>query len=111
VNLELDHVAVQSSDIAASVAWYTTTCGATILYQDSTWAMLQIGKGKLALVSASQHPNHIGLRIDAADLDSAAQSFAGPLENHRDGTRGLYIKDPDGNTIELISYPQNSKSD
>ena len=42
---ELDHVAVEARDIAASVTWYVETLGASVLYQDDTWAFLKLGRG------------------------------------------------------------------
>ena len=107
MNLELDHVALTSTNIPASIAWYTEHCGAIVLYQDTSWAMLQIGKGKLALVTPDQHPGHVGLRIAAEDLEIAAREFDRPIDSHRDGTKGMYVEDPDGNAIEFISYPKD----
>ena len=96
-------MAVPSADIAASVKWYTENLGATVLYQDSTWAFLKLGQGKLALVTPSQHPPHTAVRIDEEALIKAAAGKA--IDTHRDGTKGIYIADPDGNQVELICYP------
>ena len=101
--MELDHVAVAVRDIAASVTWYVENFRATVLYQDATWAFLQIGRGKLALVTPSQHPPHTAIRVDEAALIRAAAGKA--IDTHRDGTRGIYVSDPDGNQVELICYP------
>ena len=103
--MELDHVAVPSRDIAASVAWYVGTLGASVLYQDGTWALLKLGQGKLALVTPAQHPPHTAGRVDAATRAEAARQAGKAVEGHRDGTRGIYISDPDGNQVELICYP------
>ena len=102
---ELDHVAVPSADIAASVRWYVENFGAEVLYEDATWAFLRLGQGKLALVTPTQHPPHVALRVDEAALAQAAQATRKPVDRHRDGTQGIYIDDPDGNQIELICYP------
>ncbi|MGI4790431.1 MAG: VOC family protein [Janthinobacterium lividum] len=103
--MELDHVAVPSLNIAASVEWYVKTLGATVLYQDSTWAFLKLGQGKLALVTPAQHPPHTAVRVDDAALVKAAAEAGKAIDSHRDGTRGIYISDPDNNQIELICYP------
>jgi len=102
---EMDHVAIPSLNIAASVAWYQERFGAKILYQDSTWAFLQLGQGKLALVTPTQHPFHVGLRVTQEQLTAAAAEAGLPIDKHRDGTQGIYIADPDGNQVELINYP------
>ncbi|RYX81375.1 VOC family protein [bacterium] len=102
---ELDHVAVPSNDIAHSVRYYVENFGAEILYQDRTWAFLLLGQGKLALVTPTQHPPHVAMRVDEATLELAAKNAGKPIDEHRDGTKGIYVNDPDGNAVELICYP------
>jgi catechol 2,3-dioxygenase-like lactoylglutathione lyase family enzyme len=103
---EMDHVAVPTEDIAGSVRFYVENFGAEILYQDATWAFLRLGKGKLALVTPSQHPPHVALRVNEEQLEIAAARAGKPIDAHRDGTKGIYVNDPGGNAIELICYPQ-----
>jgi catechol 2,3-dioxygenase-like lactoylglutathione lyase family enzyme len=103
--LPIDHVAVPSNDIARGVAWYVERFGATVLYQDDTWAFLRMGEVKLALVTPTQHPPHVAVRVDESALEAWSQEAGVSVDSHRDGTRGIYIKDPDGNAVELICYP------
>lgn len=98
-------MAVASRDIAASVQWYVETLGAQVLYQDATWAFLQLGQGKLALVTPAQHPPHTAVRVSEATLEAVAAGEGKAVDRHRDGTKGIYIADLDGNQIELICYP------
>lgn len=102
---ELDHVAVPAPNIAEGVQFYVENFGATVLYQDDTWAFLQMGQGKLALVTPTQHPPHVALRVDEAALAVAAEKAGVPIDAHRDGTKGIYVQDPAGNSVELICYP------
>ena len=102
---EMDHVAIPCPDIARGVAFYAENFGAIVLYQDETWAFLKVGQGKLALVTPSQHPPHVALRVDEKTLEIAAKNAEKPIDSHRDGTKGIYISDPDGNVVELICYP------
>lgn len=94
-----------SANIAASVKWYVEKLGASVLYEDSTWAFLKLGQGKLALVTPSQHPPHTAVRIDEEALTKAAVEAGKTIDTHRDGTKGIYISDLDGNQVELICYP------
>jgi len=103
--MTFDHVAVPSNDIAQSVEWYCAKFGATVLYQDRTWAFLNVGGQKLALVTPSQHPPHVAVKVGEQELASAAQAAGVPIDKHRDGTTGIYIHDPFGNAVELICYP------
>lgn len=103
---EMDHIAMQTDDIAGSVRWYVESFGAQVLYQDATWAFLRLGQGKLALVTPSQHPPHVALRVAPHELERAAARAGKPIDRHRDGTTGIYVEDPQGNVVELICYPQ-----
>src|SRR3954466_7998067 len=104
-DMTFDHVAVPSNDIAQSVEWYRAKFGATVLYQDKTWAFLNVGGQKLALVTPSQHPPHVAVKVSEQELASAAQAAGIGIDKHRDGTTGIYIHDPFGNAVELICYP------
>ena len=109
--MQFDHVAVPSNDIEASVRWYADRFGATVLYQDKTWAMLIVGGQKLALVSPQQHPPHVAIAVTEEQLRESSRSAGVPVESHRDGTRGLYLHDPFGNAVELICYPPDRTGD
>lgn len=95
------HAAVSVDNVAVGVQWYTKTLSACVLYQDETWALLEVGDTRIALVIPGEHPPHLAFEW------SGAEDF-GPLVGHRDGTASLYIEDPFGNKIELMK-PQNWK--
>jgi catechol 2,3-dioxygenase-like lactoylglutathione lyase family enzyme len=91
----IDHIAIAVRDVAEAVDWYRQTFRCRVAYQDATWALLEFGNVRLALVIPSQHPAHLGFS------SPRAESF-GPLKTHRDGTRSCYIQDPAGNTVEIL---------
>ncbi len=92
----IDHIAIPVTDVAAAVEWYTRTFECTVDYQDATWALLGFANIRLALVIPEQHPAHIGFVHPHADR-------FGSLKLHRDGTRSCYIKDPAGNSVEVLA--------
>jgi catechol 2,3-dioxygenase-like lactoylglutathione lyase family enzyme len=92
----IDHIAIPVEDVASAVDWYTRTFQCEVSYQDDTWAFLKFGNVKLALVIPSQHPAHIGF------VSEEAEKF-GNLKLHRDGTRSCYVKDPAGNSVEILA--------
>uniref|UniRef100_A0A7C2P7E4 VOC family protein n=1 Tax=Schlesneria paludicola TaxID=360056 RepID=A0A7C2P7E4_9PLAN len=92
----LHHVAIEVSDIAAAVDWYRSTFACEIAYQDATWAMLKFANVSIAFVLPGQHPPHLGF------VTPAAHNY-GQLKRHRDGTESVYISDPAGNAVELLS--------
>jgi len=94
--LKLHHVGIVVKSIKHSVAWYTTKFNCKTEYIDDSWAMLLFPEGGyLALVTDTQHPPHFCLETPDA-------GWYGELKEHRDGTRTSYIKDPDGNVVELL---------
>ena len=103
--MQLDHVAVIVHDISQSVSWYQSQFAAKILYQDQSWAFLQLGSTKLALVLPGKHPAHIAVAVTLEELEVQAAKAGQTVEPHRDGTKGIYIQDPSGNAVELICYP------
>jgi len=92
---EIDHIAISVKDVGKAVEWYTKTFKCEIEYQDDTWAFLKFDNIKLAFVVPGQHPRHIAFAVDDAGR-------FGELEKHRDGTISTYVKDPAGNSVEMV---------
>jgi len=92
----IHHVAIAVSNVAKAVDWYTKHFRCDIEYQDETWALLEFGNTRLALVIPDQHPPHIGF------IHPQAEAF-GQLKVHRDGTRSCYVADPAGNAVEVLA--------
>ena len=103
--IKFDHVAVPSNNIPQSVEWYRQHFNAEVLYQDKSWAFLQVGGAKIALVTPTQHPPHIAVAVTEDELECACKQTGVPIDSHRDGTKGIYLHDPFGNAVELICYP------
>ena len=98
----VDHVAIAVRNIESTVAWYKANFSCIVDYQDDTWAFLIFENVKVALVVPDQHPPHV------AFVSLNAESY-GKLKTHRDGTRSIYVRDPDGNSVEVMdkdSMPQ-----
>ena len=104
--MTIDHVAIETKDIAEGVRFYTDRFGADVLYQDDTWAFLKFGGTKLALVTPGQHPMHVAFSVTEERLAEEAGRAGVEADEHRDGTKGIYVEDPSGNAVELICYPK-----
>jgi catechol 2,3-dioxygenase-like lactoylglutathione lyase family enzyme len=124
----LDHVVLRCADIEASLAFYCDELG---LAPDrvAAWRRGEVlfpsaRIDATTLIDLFPAPNdrdtpgdgsghnmeHVCLVIRAGDLDALAAHF--PNSRRADGLYGaqgvassLYVHDPDGNTIELRSYP------
>jgi catechol 2,3-dioxygenase-like lactoylglutathione lyase family enzyme len=95
----MDHIAIEVNNVKEAVAWYAERFQCRIDYQDDTWALLTFANIRLAFVTKGQHKPHIGfMRADAEKF--------GPLKNHRDGTRYIYLDDPSGNVIEFLELTE-----
>src|SRR5262245_55400051 len=91
----LHHAALRVKDVKEAVGWYLKRFCCEVEYQDETWAMLKFANVRLAFVLEKQHPPHIALLGDPA-------AFGEP-KVHRDGTSSVYLKDPDGNNVEILA--------
>lgn len=91
----LHHVAITVSNVKATVDWYLQKFACKVKYQDETWAILQFANVSLAFVLAEQHPPHFAVIGNPAEF--------GDPKQHRDGTRSVYVKDPDGNNVEILA--------
>ena len=92
---KLHHVAIPATDIDRAIEWYTSRFTCDVIYRDDTWALLKFANIHLALITPEQHPPHIAL------VDAHAADY-GPLTLHRDGTRSIYIRDSEGNHVEVM---------
>ena len=103
--MKLDHIAINVSSIFNAVSYYKDTYSANVLYEDSSWAMLEIGDTKIALVLEEQHKPHIAFKCNSFDDFPDGSE----VKMHRDGSFYTYESDPFGNVIERIYYPENKK--
>jgi catechol 2,3-dioxygenase-like lactoylglutathione lyase family enzyme len=119
----LDHVALVVRDLGRSVEWYTRLLGLKRC-REGAWdipVMLCAGATGVALfpagaAGASPPPrrpgdagmSHLAFRVSRAGLEAARDVFR-RLEvefSSEDHTvaRSLYVRDPDGNKVELTTY-------
>ena len=104
-NFLFDHVAQQVPDIAEAVTWYLTLLPqAQVLYQDTSWAFVDVAGTKLAFVKEDQHPNHLAWRVSDAQLEELAARYNQTIAFHRDKTRSFYLEAPGKQWIEIISF-------
>jgi len=103
--VQFDHIAVQVPQIAAAVAWWRRLVpGATVLYEDDSWALIDAGGSRVAFVTAAEHPDHLAYAVSGTELQRLAEVHAGEIASHRDGSRSFYLDAPGGHRVELIAY-------
>lgn len=116
----LDHVVLNSADIERSLAWYADVLGLEPMNVDA-WRRGDMFFPSVRLDATTiidifpaertgENVNHVCLVVEDTDIDALGEQFP---EGHRVdrnfGAQGygasLYVHDPDGNTVELKTYP------
>jgi predicted enzyme related to lactoylglutathione lyase len=111
----IDHVYYWTSDMDRGVAFYADVLGLNLLRREgSNWAEFEAGPIKFALHGAVEgHPVAAGgatasFQVDDLDAAVAAVESRGAAIGHRGevGTEARYaiLRDPDGNSVQLIEY-------
>ena len=118
----IDHVVLNVSDARRSLAWWEELLGGEPLRVEQWEAgevpfpSVRLNEGTIVdlfeLVRTGTNVDHVCVVVEGADLDEVAASgtfdVLGPprqLFGARGIGTGLYVKDPDGNTVELRTYP------
>ncbi|AAP99290.1 MULTISPECIES: VOC family protein [Prochlorococcus] len=111
----LGHVAIRVQDVDRAKAFYIRL-GMQLVWDDQDWCYLEAGPSRdgLALLgpgykAAGPHfAFHFNKKSEvekahAELLESGVQ--VGSLHSHRDGTASFYLKDPEGNWLEMLYHP------
>jgi catechol 2,3-dioxygenase-like lactoylglutathione lyase family enzyme len=119
----LDHVVLVVADVERSLTWYIDELGGRPVRLDE-WRAGEVLFPSVRLSASSiidlvqgdrsgQNIDHLCLEIDPTDLDAIAASgrfdvVGGPADlfGARGMGRGLYVRDPDGNVVELRYYDE-----
>ncbi len=110
MDLEFDHIALTSTNIAEDIEFYRSRFSKIgILYQDESWAFLEVGGMKIALVTPGEHPPHVAFRVKSRELfEQMARTNKATVKVHRDRSESFYISDPSGNATEIVFYPEKN---
>lgn len=117
----IDHVVLRSVDVERAVAWYREHLGVETERLDqwrageAPFPSLRLSETTIIDVVAGERTgtnvDHFAVVVTDVDLDELASSgdfdvVSGPsdLWGARGRGRGLYVRDPDGNVVELRTY-------
>jgi catechol 2,3-dioxygenase-like lactoylglutathione lyase family enzyme len=119
----LRHLALNVKDVAHAVNFYRRVFGMRVVWQpDPDNAYLSSGCDNLALHRgpagdrSPQSLNHLGFIVSTIEELEAGYQWAHlnqldiprPLRRHRDGSVSYYVRDPDGNLIQMLYEPSIS---
>lgn len=115
----LDHIVIRCSDVEESLTFYVDLLGLEPVRVEQ-WRRGDIPFPSVRITPTTiidlfdgagdgTNVDHICLEIEPTDLDELADAFADSHRgDHLFGAQGhassLYVRDPDGNGIELRSY-------
>ena len=119
--LGLDHLLLVVKDLDETLAFYTDVVGLTVDHRLPEYGMIELRPG-VALVDAAceqgawaraeprggRNLDHFAMAIEGCDEAAlrahlAAHKVAIEEERDEDGALSLYVRDPSGNAVELIS--------
>ena len=100
----IDHIAIRVDDLSKAEAWYLEHLKAKVTFKDQKYIRLSVGNTNIALIDKAYYPwAHVGVLVK--DKNELPQT--GTRIQHRDGTIGVYVKDPFGNYLEYIWYSED----
>ena len=100
----IDHIAIRVADLHKAKQWYLEHLNAKIAFEDHKYIRLRVQNVNIALIDEQHYSHaHIGILVE----DQSELPEGGHRVEHRDGTIGVYVKDPFGNYIEYIWYSQD----
>ena len=111
----LGHIAIRVKNVERAKSFYMSL-GMKLIWDDSDWCYLEATAGKegLALLGPGYKaagPHFAFHFTDKDEVKSAhtqlknAGISVGALHDHRDGTSSFYLRDPDGNWLEMLYEP------
>ena len=111
----LGHVAIRVDDVARAKDFYMSL-GMKLVWDDDDWCYLEAGETKdgLALLgpgykAAGPHfAFHFTKRDEIERIHDSLKNQGmkvGALHDHRDGTSSFYLKDTEGNWLEMLYHP------
>lgn len=121
--LGLWHVALNVRDLEAAKTFYVDRLGFEVEWApDPDNLYLRRGRDNLALHRSDDAPekgasrgslDHIGLVVPrpedvdawATHLRDAGVRLETEVKTHRDGARSFYLRDPEGNGVQVIYHP------
>jgi catechol 2,3-dioxygenase-like lactoylglutathione lyase family enzyme len=120
--MAVDHIVLVVPDVERTVAWYHEHLGLEVLRleewrrKEVPFVSLRISPDTLIDVFTGERTgvnvDHVAITVGDVDLDELAGSGdfdveLGPTDLYgaRGVGRGVYVRDPDGNRVELRTYP------
>jgi catechol 2,3-dioxygenase-like lactoylglutathione lyase family enzyme len=104
----IDHAAFETEDPDGVAAFYERILGARVVKEEGHPVMAYLGNTGLALHKTDGPGPHTGVRVsdkERAEIERRLAAEGIPSEERDHGIAvGLFFEDPDGRTVEAITY-------
>ena len=103
----IDHISIQTTDLARSVDFYEKIFGLKVLNEDKPNEIARMGVSKI-IVSLHHKPpfgmvDHFAIAIDGFDRESATKTLAAHgLEATTNLDYGFHVRDPNGMPVQIV---------
>ncbi len=112
----LGHVAIRVQNMERAKGFYCSI-GMEVVWDAEDWCYLETRPGGQGLALLGPNYQAAGPHFafhfnDRAAIDAthaqlkAAGVTVGPVHDHRDGTASFYLRDPEGNWLEMLYEPR-----
>lgn len=95
----LGHVAIRVEDMERAKAFYLGL-GCRLVWDAADWCYLMAGDDGLALLGPDYRAAGPHFAFHFSDRDQVQA-----MHDHRDGTASFYLRDPEGNWLEMLYEP------
>lgn len=107
VSTGIDHVSIQVTDLARSIAFYRDIFGLTILDQDEENAIVRMGTSEIIVSLHAKEPtgivDHFAIAIEGFDREAVTASLAEHgLTAQQNLDYGFYVRDPEGIPVQMV---------
>ena len=111
----LGHVAIRVDDVGRAKCFYLSL-GMELVWDDPDWCYLEAGESRdgLALLGPNYRaagPHFAFHFTNREEIEIIHKSLkkqgikVGSLHDHRDGTSSFYLRDTEGNWLEMLYHP------
>jgi len=104
---KVDHIAILVDDLEIAEKWYLEHLEGEVVFRDKKYVRVRVENTHLALIDKNHYKDaHFAILVN--NYEDLPRS-KGLTVKHRDGTVGVYVKDPFGNYLEYIWYSDGQK--